>query len=164
MSVLRGLFQFCILSLFGVCLAIYRPMEFTSIAAVCFFFGLLFAATFLLGTGATEKLTERKVFLAFESFSLIVAVGGVFSKTGNLFLALLMALGVWWGLMLACLVHPAFGHFKEEKEFFRSLLAKESSSLSRLIKFVFVFFYAPVFVKKEFYFWGFMALVRCPRI
>ena len=80
-------------------MAIYRPTEFTSIAGVCFFFGVLFAATFLLGTGAAEKLTERKMFLAFESFALIVVVGGVLSKTGNLFLALILALAVWWGLM-----------------------------------------------------------------
>jgi hypothetical protein len=157
-TVLRGILQFCILGLFGASLAIYRPTEFISIAGVCFFFGVLFAATFLLGTGAAEKLTERQIFLAFESFALVVVVGGVLSVTGNLFIALILALAVWWGLMLAILVHPAFGHFNEEKEFFHSLSSKEGSWLSRLHKFAFAFFYAPIFVKKEFYFWGFMAL------
>lgn len=158
MSVLRGILQFCILGLFGASLAIYRPTEFTSIAGVCFFFGVLFAATFLLGTGAAEKITERKMFLAFESFALIVVVGGVLSKTGNLFLALILAIAVWWGLMLAFLAHPAIGQFKEEKELFQSLPSKEGSLLSRLHKFAFAFFYGPIFVKKEFYFVGFMAL------
>ena len=158
MSVLRGILQFCILGLFGASMAIYRPTEFTSIAGVCFFFGVLFAATFLLGTGAAEKLTERKMFLAFESFALIVVVGGVLSKTGNLFLALILALAVWWGLMLTFLAHPVIGHFKEEKEFFQSLASKESSLLSRIHKFAFAFFYGPIFVKKELYFWGFIAV------
>lgn len=158
MSVLRGILQFCILGLFGASLAIYLPTEFTSIAGVSFFFGVLFAATFLLGTGAAEKLTERKMFLAIESFALIVVVGGVLSKTGNLFLALILALAVWWGLMLTFLAHPIIGHFKEEKEFFQSLPSKGGSLLSRLHRFAFAFLYGPIFVKKEFYFWGFLAL------
>lgn len=158
MIVLRVVLQFCILGLLGASLAIYRPTEFASIAGVCCFFGVLFAATFLLGTGATRKLTERKIFLAIESFALVLVVGGVLSKTGNLFLALILALAVWWGLMLAFLAHPVIGHFKQEKEFFHSTPSKESSLLSRLYRFAFTFFYAPIFVKKEFYFWSSLAL------
>ena len=158
MIILRGLLQFSILGLFGASLAIYRPTEFVSIGGTCIFFGLLFAATFLLGTGAAEKLTERKIFLAFASFILIVVVGGVLSKTGNIILALIVALGTWWGFMVAALTHPVFGHFKEEKEFFLSLLSEESGFLARLRKYIFAFLYAPIFVKKELYFWGFMAL------
>lgn len=154
MSVLRGILQFCILGLFGASLSIYRPTEFTSIAGVCFFFGVLFAATFLLGTGAAEKLTERKIFLAFESFAFILVVGGIVSKTGNLVLALVVALAVWWGFMIAFLARPVVGQFKEEKEIFRSLQSKESNLLSRLYKYAFAFFYAPIFVKKDYYFWG----------
>jgi len=157
-TVLRGILQFCILGLFGASLAIYRPTEFISIAGVCFFFGVLFAGTFLLGTGAAEKLTERKIFLASESFALILVVGGVLSKTGNLFLALILALAVWWGFMIAFLAHPVVGQFKEEKEIFRSLPSKDSSLLSRLYKFAFAFFYAPIFVKKDYYFWGFLVI------
>ena len=158
MIVLRVVLQFCILGLLGASLAIYRPTEFASIAGVCCFFGVLFAATFLLGTGATGKFTERKIFLAIESFALVLVVGGVLSKTGNLFLALILALAVWWGIMLAFLAHPLIGHFKQEKEFFHSTPSKESSLLSRLYRFAFTFFYAPIFVKKEFYFWSSLAL------
>jgi len=142
----------------GASLAIYRPTEFTSIAATCIFFGLLFAATFLLGPGVAEKLTERKIFLALESFSLVMVVGAVLSKTGNLFLAIALGLAVWWGLMLVFLAHPLVGEFKEEKAFFHSLRFGEGSWLSRLHKFAFAFAYAPIFLKKEFYFWGLMAL------
>jgi hypothetical protein len=142
----------------GASLAIYRPTEFTSIAATCIFFGLLFAATFLLGTGVAEKLKERHIFLATESFVLVMVVGGVLSKTGNLFFALALGLAVWWGLMLVFLAHPLVGEFKEEKEFFHSLPFGEGSWLSRLHKLAFAFFYAPIFLKKEFYVWSFMAL------
>jgi hypothetical protein len=143
----------------GASLAIYRPTEFTSIAATCIFFGFLFAATFLLGTGVTEKLTERKMFLALEAFVLVMVVPEVLSKTGNLFFALALGLAVWWGLMLVFLVGPLVGDFKEEKEFFHSLPFEEGSWLSRLHKFAFAFLYAPIFVKKDFYVWGFMSLV-----
>lgn len=129
-----------------------------SIAGACFFFGLLFASTFLLGTGATEKITERKIFLAFESFALILVGGGVLSKTGNLILALIVALAIWWGFMIAFLAHPVAGQFKEEKEIFRSLPSDENSLLSRLYKHAFAFLYAPIFVKKEYYFWGFLVI------
>jgi hypothetical protein len=151
--------QVCVLGMLGTSLVIYRPTEFTSIAATCIFFGLLFAATFFLGTGVAEKLTERKIFLAIESFALVLVIGDVLSKTGNLFLALALGLAVWWGLMLAFLAHPLVGDFKEEKELFRSLPFEKGRWLSRLHKFAFAFFYAPIFVKKDFYFWGFMALV-----
>lgn len=60
--------------------------------------------------------------------------------------------------MLAFLAHPVIGHFKQEKEFFHSTPSKESSLLSRLYRFAFTFFYAPIFVKKEFYFWSSLAL------
>jgi hypothetical protein len=157
-TILRGILQFFILAMFATSLAIYRPTEFSAIAGVCFFFGVLFAATFLLGTGAAEKLTERKIFLAFESFALILVVGGVVSKTGNLVLALIAALAVWWGFMIAFLAHPVAGQFKEEKEIFRALPSKENSLPSRLYKYAFAFFYAPIFVKKDVYFWGFLAI------
>ena len=158
MTVLRGILQLCILGLFAASLAIYQPTEFISIAGVCFFFGALFAATFLLGTGAAEKLTERRIFLAFESFALILVVGGVLSKTGNPILALIVALVVWWGFMIAFLAHPVAGQFKEEKEIFRSLSSNENSLPSRLHKYAFAFVYAPIFVKKDYYFWGFLVV------
>lgn len=157
--ILRSVLQLCILALFGSIWINSHPMEPIAVVGLCSFFGLIFLATFLLGTGAAEKLTERKIFLAFESAALLITVSGMLSITGSVFLTLVVALVVWWGVMLAVLVHPAWGDFREEKEIFRAIPFTGNGFLARVRKCVFAFLYAPIFVRKEVYFWGAMAVV-----